>query len=382
MSILNIVRRCHDCGAILQADDPNAEGYISPEALSNTGARVLFCNKCFEESRYNFVPRSPKVSDDYLSMMEDAEASDALIVYVIDLFSFENSFVPAITSIIENLNILIVANKRDLLPKDYDDEALKEYVAHRFRNARFKVTHDDVVLTSLTSMSDTSAIFEEIEKRRMRHDVYVLGAVGAGKTQLISSLLHSYSNESNRAIISANYPGTSLRVMQVPLDTSTYLYETPGISTDNAISSKLDLAGARLVVPDEPVKARNFIMDKGDALAIGGLVRFELREGSKQDVKAYFASGVTIAKGRAVRINETFLRKAEAGAYVPSSAALTSASDFDAFDLTVDETGSRDIGVAGFGWICFHGAGQTWRIYLPKNVSLYHTRSKIKDKDR
>ena len=378
MSKLNIVRRCHDCGVILQSDDPKAEGYISPEALGNATARVLFCNKCFEESRYNFVPRTPKVSDEYLSMMEDAEASDALIVYVVDLFSFENSFVPEITEVIEGLNILIVANKRDLLPASYSDDLLREYVAHRFRNAHFRVTHDDVILTSLTSMGDTSHILAEIEKRRKRHDVYVVGSVGAGKTQLISSLLHSFSNDSDRVITSANYPGTSLRVMQIPLDTSTFLYETPGISLDNAISSKLDMDGLRIVSPLEAVKARPIVLEKGDALAVGGLVRFELRDGPRQDIKAYFAEGVTLFKGKASRINETFLRKAEAGAYKPSSRAISDMSDFDAFDLTVDEIGSRDIGVAGLGWIAFVGAGQTWRIYVPKNVSIYHTRSKIR----
>ncbi|MBO5529375.1 MAG: ribosome biogenesis GTPase YqeH [Bacilli bacterium] len=378
MSILNIVRRCHNCGVILQGDDPHAEGYIDKNVLSNPTARVLFCNKCFEESRYNFMPRTPKVSEDYLSMLEDAEASDALIVYVVDLFSFENSFVPEVTEIIEGLNMLIVANKRDLLPKDYSDDALREYVAHRARNARLKVTHDDVILTSLTSFSDSSKIFDEIESRRKRHDVYVLGAVGAGKTQLIYSLLHSYQNNSSKAITSSNYPGTSLKVMQIPLDTSTYMYETPGIPVDNSIVSKLDMEGARVVMPDEPVKARVHTLDKGDCLLIGGVARIELREGNKQEVKAYFAKGVSLVKIRAGRAEEFMLRKAATGALTPASPFIVSSSDFDAFDLSVEESGPRDIGIAGLGWLKFEGNAQVWRIFTPKNVAIYTTRSKIR----
>ena len=378
MSKLKIVRRCHDCGVILQGENPEAEGYINPEVLENTSARVLFCNKCFEESRYNFVPRDPKVSEDYLSMLEDADASDALIVYVVDLFSFENSFVPEITDVIEGLNILIVANKRDLLPTSYDDDLLREYVAHRCRVSHLKVTRDDVILTSLTSMSDSTNIFEEIENRRTRHDVYVLGAVGAGKTKLISSVLHSYQNPSRRAIASSNYPGTSLRVLQIPLDTSTYMYETPGIPMNNTIGTKLDFEGMSAVVPNEPVKARNFSMDKGDCLLVGGVARFELLEGNKQDVKAYFAKGVDLLKVRANRAEETFFRKAATKAVSPTSPSLHSSADFDAFDLSGEETGPRDIGVAGLGWIKFEGNNQTWRIFTPKNVAIYTTRSKIK----
>ena len=378
MSKLKIVRRCHDCGVILQSENPRAEGYINPEVLENTSARVLFCNKCFEESRYNFVPKSPKVSEDYLSMLEDADASDALIVYVIDLFSFENSFVPEVTEAIEGLNVLIVANKRDLLPLNYDDDLLREYVAHRCRNARLKVTRDDVILTSLTSIGDSSHIFEEIENRRKRHDVYILGAVGAGKTVLISSVLHSYQNPSNRAIASSNYPGTNLRVMQIPLDTSTYMYETPGIPMDNTIGTKLDFEGLSIVSPSEPLKARNFTMDKGDCLLVGGVARFELLEGGKQEVKAYFAKDVTLLKVRSGRAEETFFRKAATKGVAPTSPSLRSSADFDAFDLSVEETGPRDIGVAGLGWIKFEGNNQTWRIFTPKNVAIYTTRSKIK----
>ncbi|MCR5349192.1 MAG: 50S ribosome-binding GTPase [Bacilli bacterium] len=378
MSKLNIVRRCHNCGVILQCEEPEKEGYIDPAILENTSARVLFCNKCFDESRYNFVPRTPKVSDEFLSMVQDAEASDALIVYIVDLFSFENSFVPEITETIEGLNILIIANKRDLLPKSCKDEELREYVAHRCRNARLKVTRDDVILTSLTSLSDTSEIIEEIEKRRMRHDVYIIGATGSGKTQLISSFLHTYSNQSNRAITSANYPGTSLRVLQIPLDTSTYIYETPGISLDNTIGSKLDLEGLKAVNPTSAIKARTFSFDKGDVLLIGGVARIELREGGKQDIKAFFAHGVTLTKVRSSHAEDVFFRRAASGALVPSSRALAGPSDFDAFDLTVEETGPRDIGIAGLGWVCFMGDKQTWRIFTPKNVSIYTTRAKVK----
>lgn len=378
MSKLNIVRRCHNCGIILQAEDRHAPGYIDPPLLENTTARVLFCNKCFDESRYNFVPRTPKVSDDFLTMIQDAEASDALIVYVVDLFSFENSFVPEISRIIEGLDILIVANKRDLLPLNYDDDLLREYVAHRARNARFKVTRDDVLLLSLTSMSDSRALLEEIETRRKRHDVYVLGAIGAGKTQLLSSFLHSYSNTSDRVISSSNYPGTSLRILQIPLDTSTYIYETPGIPVDNSIQSKLDMAGIKAVRPVEPVKARSITMEEGDSLWIGGVARLDLLKGDKQEIKAYFAKDVTLTKVRTSRADDAFVRRKAGGSMVPVSQSINAAVDFDAFDLDVEESGDRDIGVAGLGWIHFIGDHQKWRIFTPKNVAIYHSRSKIK----
>lgn len=379
MSKLNIVRRCHTCGAILQTEDPRGEGYITPAILEqHSYGAVFFCNKCYDESRYNFVPRTPKVSPEFLTMIQDAEASDALIVFIVDLFSFENSFVPEVLQVIEGLNVLVVANKRDLLPKNIPDEDLREYVAHRCRNARLRVTRDDVVLASLTSMGDVSEILGAIEIRRKRHDVYILGAVGSGKTQLISSFIHSYSNQSNRVITTANYPGTNLRVMQIPLDTSSFAYETPGTSVDNTIETKLDYNGIKAVTPTTAVKARSMTVEAGDAIFIGGAVRIELLEGKRQEVKCYFAAPVTLSKSKGKNA-DAFFRKASSGSLVPTlSKQPVVMADFDAFDISVEEVGSRDIGIAGLGWINFQGDAQKWRVFTPKNVAIYVTRAKIK----
>ena len=213
MSKLNVVRRCYNCGTILQADDPKKPGYIDRQLLETSNSTVLFCEKCWTDQRYNIAPREPNVDPQFLSMLKDAQASDATIVYVVDLFSFEASFISEITEAIEGLNVLVIANKRDLLPRKMSDALLREYVAHRFRVAKLKVVADDVVLTSLTSSADIKSINDRIEKLRRRHDVYIIGAINAGKTLFLSSFLRSYSNASRLNITTCNYPGTTIRVM-------------------------------------------------------------------------------------------------------------------------------------------------------------------------
>ena len=213
MSQLNVVRRCYNCGTILQSDDPKKPGFVDKTLLESSQSAVLFCEKCWKEQRYNIAPREPTVDPQFLSMLNDAQASDATIVYVVDLFSFEASFIIPITQAIEGLHVLVIANKRDLLPRKMSDALLREYVAHRFRVARLSVTADDVVLTSLTSSADIKAIADRIETLRRRHDVYIIGAINAGKTLFLSSFLRSYSNASHFNITTANYPGTTIRVM-------------------------------------------------------------------------------------------------------------------------------------------------------------------------
>ena len=151
MSKLDIVRRCPICGAVLQGEDKAENGYINPEILKNAKlSEVLTCEKCYNENRYNLTPMEAQVTDDFLTMLKDALASDSLIVYLVDLFSFECSFNSKVTNLIKNLPILMIGNKVDLMPKGTNLEALREYVAHRSRVAGLPLTKDDVVLTSIS----------------------------------------------------------------------------------------------------------------------------------------------------------------------------------------------------------------------------------------
>jgi len=377
MSKLNVVRRCYNCGTILQSEDPKKPGYIGQQLLTTSDSTVLFCEKCWAEQRYNIAPREPHIDSQFIDMLRDAEASDALIVYVVDLFSFEASFISQVTEVIEGLRVLVIANKRDLLPEKAPDTSLREYVAHRFRVSKLNVTADDVVLTSLTSSADIKKIAARIETQRRRHDVYIIGAINAGKTLFLSSFLRSYSNSSRLNITTANYPGTQIRVMQIPLDGSSYIYDTPGTSLENSVVSKLDIDSVRSVTPMDGVSGRKVSLSEGESVLIGGLAHIDLMKGKKQTITGYFANPVTFKK-ISRNVDGAFIKAIEKETVHPICRTAKALNEFDAFEITVDETGSRDIGIEGLGWINFAADGQTWRIYVPKGVSVYTTRAKIK----
>ena len=116
MPTINQIRRCYNCGVILQCDDPNKEGYVKKETLESASQNFLFCDKCFEKERYRKRSNEPLLENDFVTLLNDAKKKQALIVYVVNLFSFEAAFNHQLNDILNGMNILVVANKFDLLP--------------------------------------------------------------------------------------------------------------------------------------------------------------------------------------------------------------------------------------------------------------------------
>lgn len=384
MSKVNVVRRCFNCGALLQNIDPTKEGYISnKDLLSSSLDRVLFCDKCYDESGFTLTESPLKVSEDLLLMMKDARASDALIVYIINSFSFETSFVKEVNEIIKRNPILVLANKRDLLGQATDDETFKEYVAHHFHLVGIPLEAKDVLLTSLATFGDSKPIAKEIEERRRRHDVYVLSSHGAGKTMFISSFLYHFKNETNHPVETSPYPGTNVPLMQIPLDNSSKMYDVPALPSTNNIVSKLEKEVADSLLFSSPVKYKKITMEQGNALALGGIAFIELLSLPKNSLKMdeihlFVSPKITLKKIGVVKGFESAFPRyiAKKGIY-PKSNVVRSLKDLDVFDIEVEEKGDRSIGIEGLGWFSFLGRRQTYRIYVPKGVSVYTSRSKI-----
>lgn len=382
MSKVTSVRRCYHCGKVLQDEDPNKEGYIQSEAFNKRlGNEILLCLECYDKLRYNEAPASAEVNDDYLKMLRDAKKEGALIVYLVDLISFECSFVKKVLEAIEGLPIVVIGTKRDLMPKQADSEHLKEYIAHRFRVEGFKqVTNEDVVLLDWTSSADVSTAVSVLEKKRNGKSAYVIGAKGVGKSAFITSFLRQYRNTSNRGVGISSYKETSLEVWQIPLSEEASLYDTPGTGIDNSF---IGTPGhPKEIDVYEPLAERKVDVAENGSLFIGLLSRIDpIRINSKKKISfhCYFPKKVEL---KAITpkndMNALFVKYIQKKAMKPFYEKLEKGSDFDVFDFELEVDGSRDIGIAGLGWVSFKGSiGDVYRITVPKNIGVYASRAKI-----
>lgn len=373
------VLRCYHCGAILQCENENEKGYIIPESLHRaTPIQIIYCDRCFETMKaFNNSELEQKVDQEVLKILDDAFATDALIIWVVDLFSFNGTLNSEIAKKVNKLNVIVVGNKRDLFPLNVKDESLVEYLNTTF-NA-YGIKPKSVRLLGATNKIDSKELIDSVNTARKGHDVYMIGNSTSGKTSIINRAMKGFENKTSRQIKTITYPGTSVNVLEIPLSRSSFFYELPGISQTTSATGKLEKDVVRQIVPKKAVKLITRTMSAGDALMVGSLAAFEIIKGKTTNYRFYSAEGVETRKVQSKKlddyINENNIRRFAR----PVSERLVSFLDYDMFEYAMENDKKwHDIAIEGLGWLSFIAQGQMIRVRLPKGVALKESIAKIK----
>ena len=377
MSNISQIRKCYLCGATLQSDDPTKKGYVNKETLESASQNFLFCNECFEKERYHSTTQEPSTDPQFLTMLNDAKKRGALLVYIINLFSFEASFSKEINNIVKDMDTLVIASKFDLLPVGTDKDDIIEYVRHRFSASGLKISKDRIFVSNNFDDEITKEIISRILELKGNKDVFVVGSHLAGKTTFISSFLRNYKNLTDGQIETYKYPGTDLKVMEIPLNNDTSVFNTPGISISNSFLNDIEQSLMRTIYVEKALEGKKITLSPGQSFMIGGLCYVELLSGSKTKIKTFFADKIMIKKAKNESVENVFFKKISSHSIKPLIKRVNNPKDMDVYEIEVTEENRRDIGIQGLGWFSFEANNQKFRINVPKGVSVYSSRSKV-----
>ncbi len=122
--------RCYGCGAIIQSADTKKPGYVPESALSK---EKILCQRCYKLMHYHQKMESHLTKDDFLRVLQTVGEKDCLVVYIVDLFDFNGSLVPGLMRHIGYNDVLVLANKRDILPKSLKEHRLNTWVRRQFK---------------------------------------------------------------------------------------------------------------------------------------------------------------------------------------------------------------------------------------------------------
>lgn len=373
------VLRCYHCGAILQDKSPKESGYISNEKIKDLDAsKVLYCDRCYDVMKsFNNSALDLQIDEDILRVLDDAVATDAIILWVIDLFAFNGALNPEIARKIKKLKVVVIGNKLDLMPFGTKKENLEAYVRERF--GEYGIDPIAVRLLGNFNKVDYENLLGEMNEARRGHDVYLIGNSFSGKTTLINRMLKNYENKTNRVIRTVTYGDTNTKVLEIPLSRSSFLYELPGFSQRTSVDRKVEKDVAKFIIPHKQIKVtmRNLLVN--DCIIIGSLGAFALVAGKPTGVKLYTAEGAENRKVPVKKAEQILVENIQRRTLRPVSDRYTTFLDFDIFEYTMEKDNQlHDIAIEGLGWISFKAQGQTIRVVAPKGASIKECLSKIR----
>ncbi len=129
--------------SIIQNENEKHIGYVPKSAMNND--KVL-CQRCFQLKNYHKLQETNMTKDDFLTILQQIGEKDCLVVYMIDLFDFNGSMIQGLMRHIAYNDVLVLANKRDILPKSVKERKLEHWVRRQLKDQGVQAV--DVIVTS------------------------------------------------------------------------------------------------------------------------------------------------------------------------------------------------------------------------------------------
>lgn len=353
---------CVGCGVAIQTEDREKLGYAPPQALER---ETVICQRCHRIKHYNEASTVTLGDDDFVRILNSIGDTKSLVVQVVDIFDFNGSWLRGLPRFVGGNPILLVGNKVDLLPKNVNRNRLVNWMRKSAADLGLKPL--DVVLVSARKGEGIDRLVAAMNEHRKGRDIYIVGVTNVGKSSLINRLLKQFG-ESEMDITTSQFPGTTLDVIEIPLDTTSSLFDTPGIVNRDQLVHKVAPQELKLIMPDKPIKPRVYQLNAEQTLFVGGLARIDFVKGERQPFVFYLSNHLNVHRTKLAKADELYA-KHKGELLAPPGREAAEKIVWDTFTFKVP-SGTHDIVISGLGWIALHGKGANVNVHVPKGVAV------------
>ena len=323
-------KKCIGCGVILQNENILNIGYI-PNIEND------YCMRCFKVKNYGEYESISSKNEDYINILKSVSRGKDLVLYIVDILNI-NENLHDIKEYLKN-DIILVLNKRDILPRSVKDEKIINYLEELYD---FK----DIVVVSSLNNYNMDLLYNKILKYKKSNDVYLVGETNAGKSSLINKMISNYSDKEPNLTIS-NMPETTLNKIKIELNDKITLIDTPGVIDSMNIIHHLDKKYYKILNTRREIKPRTYQINSNQSLLIGDFLRIDYVEGDKNSFTLYIPNGITVK-----RVNSRHPKLKELS--------------YKEFDIKFHE----DLVIYGLGFIKIVVMGKIG-VYLDKDVKTF-----------
>ncbi|TNJ67951.1 ribosome biogenesis GTPase YqeH [Paenibacillus hemerocallicola] len=357
--------RCSGCGVPIQTESPDRLGYAPAAALKKEPA---LCQRCFRIKHYNEISSVTPNQDDFLKILSGIGRTESLVVHIVDLFDFEGSLINGLHRFVGHNPVVLVVNKIDLLPKAINVNRILNWVQKQVKEHGLKTA--EIVLCSAKKNIGFDRVVEAIAGHRGTKDVYVVGATNVGKSTLINRLIGDYS-DLEAELTTSPYPGTTLDLVQIPLDDGRHIIDTPGIVYAHRLTELADKRDLQKLLPDKPIKPAVFQLNEKQTLFFGGYARFDFTQGARQSFTCYMSNALPIHRTKLERAEELYAEHKGEMLSPPAKEGLDAIPPLTKHAFRIPKGSSSEVLISGLGWIAINSdAGAQIVVHAPKGVKV------------
>ena len=354
---------CIGCGAMIQTEDPTATGYAPTSSLEK---ETVICQRCFRLKNYNEIQPVSLTDDDFLRILNGLGQQDGLIVKIVDIFDFNGSWLPGLHRFVGKNPVLLVANKADLLPKSVKPKKVINWLKREAKNLGLQAV--DVKLVSAHKGMGMTDVMDAIEELRQDKDVYVVGCTNVGKSTFINRIIKQATGE-GEIITTSHFPGTTLDMIEIPLDDGSSLYDTPGIINHHQMAHFLDASELKYIMPKKEIKPKVYQQNAGQTLFIGALARFDFIQGERSAFTVHVANDLPIHRTKLEKADTLYAEHKGELLAPPTAAFIDQLPELVRHEFSIKEA-KTDIVFSGLGWITIQHAGVVVAAHAPKGVQV------------
>jgi ribosome biogenesis GTPase YqeH len=362
--------KCIGCGVSIQTEEPGKLGFAPPSAIKKD---AVVCQRCFRLKHYNEVQDVSLTDDDFIRILTGIGKKNALVVKIVDIFDFNGSWLPGLHRFVGQNEIILVGNKMDLLPKSIKTQKLIHWMKQEARELGLKPK--DVFLISAEKGYGIEDLVAAIEDYRDGKDVYVVGSTNVGKSTFINRILKEYGGE-EELITTSHFPGTTLDVIDIPIDDHASLVDTPGIINHHQMAHFVQKEDLKTITPKREIKPKIFQLNEEQTLFFGGLARLDFVSGARQPFVCYVSNELSIHRTKLQKADELYQNHLGELLTPPRKEDLEQFPELQAFPFTIKED-KVDVVFSGLGWVTLQEPGTRIVAYAPKGVGVSLRRSLI-----
>lgn len=361
---MNEMPHCIGCGTQIQTEDPKAPGFAPASAVEKSDD--IICKRCFRLKNYNELQPVSLTDDDFLRILNGLGTQKGLIVKIVDIFDFNGSWLPGLHRFVGNNPVLLIANKVDLLPKSINPKKVVNWIRHEAKQLGLKPV--DVLLVSAHKGTGVEEAMAKIDEYRNGEDVYVVGCTNVGKSTFINRIIKQATGQGD-IITTSYFPGTTLDMIEIPLDDEKAIFDTPGIINHHQMAHYIDPSELKYITPKKEIKPKTFQLNAEQTLFIGALARFDFIQGMRSNFTVHISNELNIHRTKLEKADELYDTHKGELLVPPSKQFIEQLPKLVRHEFSIKE-GKTDIVFSGLGWITVQNPDVVIAAYAPEGVEV------------